>query len=97
MKIEFVVIRNHWPIFNHILNVILLKIHQHFAGHMPKMAAIPIYGKNTLKINLLFRNHWADFDEALYEASGFKPVIIFANYDPGFTLANFTPRSNFAT
>ena len=27
-----------------------MKIHQHFAGHMTKMAAMPIYGKNTLKI-----------------------------------------------
>ena len=23
----------------------LMKIHQHFAGHMTKMAAMPIYGK----------------------------------------------------
>ena len=27
-----------------------MKIHQHNAGHMTKMAAMPIYGKNTLKI-----------------------------------------------
>ena len=27
-----------------------MKIHQHFAGHVTKMAAMPIYGKNTLKI-----------------------------------------------
>ena len=40
-----------------------MKIHQHNAGHMTKMAAMPIYGKNTLK------NHWADFDETMYEAS----------------------------
>ena len=29
-----------------------MKIHPHFAGHMHKMAAMPIYGKNTLKIFL---------------------------------------------
>ena len=27
-----------------------MKIHQDNAGHMIKMAAMPIYGKNTLKI-----------------------------------------------
>ena len=45
-----------------------MKIHQHNAGHMTKMAAMPIYGKNTLKI-FFSRNHWADSDETLYEAS----------------------------
>ena len=44
-----------------------MKIYQHFAGHMTKMAAMHIYGKNFK--NLLSRNHWADFDETLYEAS----------------------------
>ena len=46
-----------------------MKIHQHNVGHMTKMAAMPMYGKNHFKI-LLPRNHWADFDETLYEASG---------------------------
>ena len=27
-----------------------MKIHEHYAGHMTKMAAAPLYGKNTLKI-----------------------------------------------
>ena len=40
-----------------------MKIHQQNAGHMTKMAAMPIYGKITLN------NHWTDFDETLYEAS----------------------------
>ena len=26
-----------------------MKIHEHDAGHMTKMAAMPIYGKNNLK------------------------------------------------
>ena len=26
-----------------------MKIHQHYAGHMTKTAAMPIYGKNNLK------------------------------------------------
>ena len=27
-----------------------MKIHEHDAGHMTKMAATPLYGKNPLKI-----------------------------------------------
>ena len=27
-----------------------MKIHEHNAGHMTKMAALPIYGKNSVKI-----------------------------------------------
>ena len=42
-----------------------MKIHLHNAGHMTKIAAMPIYVK-TFK-NLLARSHWADFDETLYE------------------------------
>ena len=45
-----------------------MKIQQLCAGHMTKMAAMPIYGK-TFKKNLLTRNHWADFDETYFEAS----------------------------
>ena len=44
-----------------------MKIHQHFEGHMTKMAVMPIYGKHFK--NLLSRNHCVDFDETLYEAS----------------------------
>ena len=44
-----------------------MKICLHFAGHMNKMAVMPIYGKNFK--NLLSRNHLADFDETLFEAS----------------------------
>ena len=44
-----------------------MKIHQHNAGHMTKMAAMPIYGKNTLKI--LFPGTNTDYDETLYEVS----------------------------
>ena len=44
-----------------------MKIHQQNAGHMTKMAAMPIYGKHFK--NLLSRNHWAAFDVTLYEAS----------------------------
>ena len=45
----------------------IMKIHQHNAGHMTKMAAMPIYVKR-LK-HLLSRNHWADSDESFNFAS----------------------------
>ena len=32
-------LRNHWAIFNQILYVIEMKIYQHGAGHMLKIAA----------------------------------------------------------
>ena len=32
-----------------LVSTSLMKIHQHNAGHMTKMAAMSIYGKNTLK------------------------------------------------
>ena len=38
-------------------------------GHMTKMAAMPIYGKN-LKRNILLRNQKADDLETWYAASG---------------------------
>ena len=37
-------------------------------GHMTKMAAMPIYGKNPSK-NLLLQNQWIDFNETWHEAS----------------------------
>ena len=72
-----------------------MKVHLHNAGHMTKMAAIPIYGKHFK--NLLSRNQWADFDETLYEASGTYALYIVSNYDPGLTLTYFMARSNFAS
>ena len=45
-----------------------MKIYLHDAGHMTKMTAIPIYGKNHSKI--FFRNQWADFLETWYVALG---------------------------
>ena len=40
-----------------------MKIYSHDAGHMTKMAAMPIYGKNPFK-NLI-QNQWTDFHETL--------------------------------
>ena len=75
MKIKLAFLSNHWAIFSQIFLCKLIhcrykemKINQHIAGHMAKMAAMPIYGKKYFK-NLLSRNCWANFDETLYEAS----------------------------
>ena len=46
-----------------------MKICKHDAGHMTKMVAMPIYGKNSSK-NLRLRNQEADFHETWYVASG---------------------------
>ena len=62
-----------------------MKIHQHNAGHMSNMAAMPIYVKNTLKI--LFPGTTGPMLMKLcmkYQRP--KPFIICANYNPGLTL-----------
>ena len=73
-----------------------MKIHQHFAGHMTKMAAMPIYGKNTLEIffpgttgQILIKH-----DRKHHRP---KPFTNCANNDSGLTLTYFMARSNFAT
>ena len=73
-----------------------MKILQHNAGHMSKMAAMHIYGKNTLKISFpgtaglilvkLCMKHQRP-----------KRFILCPNYDPGLTLTYLMTRSNFAT
>ena len=73
-----------------------MKIHQHFAGPMTKMAAMRLYGKNTLKTILpgttgqILMKLWIKHQKP-------KPFIICANYDSGLSLIYFTTRSNFAT
>ena len=73
-----------------------MKIHQHFAGHMTKMAAMPIYGQNTLKI--FFPGTTRQILMKLcMKHQRHKPFIICANYAPGLTLTYFMARTNFAT
>ena len=73
-----------------------MKIHQHFAGHITKMAAMPIYGKNHSKI--IFPGiTWQILMKLCMKHQRPKPFNICANYDPGLTLTYFTARSNFAT
>ena len=47
--------------------------------------------------SFLYRNHWADFNETLYDHQIPKPFIFCTNYDPGLTLTYFMTRSNFVT
>ena len=64
-------------------------------GHMTKMAAMPIYGKNSKK-NLL-QNRWADSHETWYVALRSPAHHSCSNDDPGVTLTYFTARSNLVT
>ena len=62
-----------------------MKIHQHCAGHMTKMAAMPIYGINTFKI--LFPGTTRQILMKLCMKHQIpKPFIICANHDHGLTL-----------
>ena len=70
-----------------------MKFQQYFAGHMTKMAAMPIYGKNTLKIS--FPGTTGQILVKL--CMKHQRPIFCVNYDPGLTLTYFTARSNFAT
>ena len=74
-----------------------MKIHQHFAGHITKMAAMPIYGKKKLLKTIFPGTTWQILMKLCMKHQIPKPFIICANYDSGLTLTYFTPRSNFAT
>ena len=61
-------------------------------GHMTKMAATPIYGKNPLKIF-----SWTKGPKTLWlgmQHWGLGPIIVCSNDDPRLTLTYFTARSN---
>ena len=73
-----------------------MKIHQHFAGHMTKMAAMPIDGKNTLKIFFPGTTGQILIKLCMTHQRP-KPFIICANHDPELILTFFTALSNFAT
>ena len=60
-------------------------------GHITKMAAIPIYGKNLKKSSLKQK---ADDLETWYAASGARVLPILLNGDPELTLTCFKTRSN---
>ena len=65
-------------------------------GHMTKMAATPIYGKNPSKI-FFSRTGGPIFTELGMWHRGLQPIIVCSNDDPGVTLTYFTARSNLET
>ena len=52
-------------------------------GHMTKMAATPIYGKNTSKI--FFRTNGLISTKLDMKHQGYQPIIVCTNHDPGVT------------
>ena len=62
-------------------------------GHMTKMAAMPIYGKNPSKIVFLGTGGPISTTLGMYNR-GLLPIIVCTNDDPGVTLTFFTARSN---
>ena len=65
-------------------------------GHMTKMAATPIYGKNPSKI-FFSRTSRPIFTKLGMLHRGLQPIIVCSNDDPGVTLTYFTARSNLET
>ena len=69
-----------------------MKIYEYDVGHMTKMAAKPIYGKNPSKI--FSENDGPILTKLSMLHRGLQPIIICSN-DPGLTLTYFMERSNF--
>ena len=71
------------------------KVCSRHLGHMTKMAATPIYGKN---LSIIFsRTGMPIFTKLDMQHRGLQPIIVCSNNDPGVTLAYFTARSNLVT
>ena len=71
------------------------KVCSRHLGHMTKMAAMPIYGKNRSKI--FSRTGVLIFKKLGMKHRGLQPIIVCSNNDPGVTLTYFTARSNLVT
>ena len=59
-----------------------MKIHEHDAGHMTKMAATHLYGKNTSKI-FFSGTHWPFPRNLVCSIMDSQPIIVCSNDDPG--------------
>ena len=73
-----------------------IKIYQYDAGHMTKMATMPIYGKNPSK------HFYSGISAPIYTNLGMKrrgllPIVVCSNDDPRVTFIYFMARSNFET
>ena len=73
-----------------------MKVYINGPGHMTKMAATPIYGKNPSKI-FFSRTGGLIFKKIGMKHRGLLPIIVYINDDPGVTLTYFTARSNLET
>ena len=62
-----------------------MKVYRHDAGHMTKMAAMPIYGKNSSKIFFSGNGGPIPMKLGMWH-QGLKPIIVYTNDDPGLTL-----------
>ena len=71
----------------------IAKIYSKHLGHITKMAATPIYGKNPIK-NLLLQNQKADDLGTWYVAFGVLGLSSLFKNDPRLTLTYLTSRSN---
>ena len=71
-----------------------MKIYKHDAGHMAKMAATLIYGKNPSKFS---GTGWPISTKLGMKHWGLQLIIVCSNDDPGVTLTYFTARSNLVT
>ena len=68
------------------------KVYSRGLGHMTKMAAMPIYGKNPSEI---FSRTKGPLTCGLVCSNGaLGPIIVCSNDDPRLTLTYFTTRSN---
>ena len=63
---------------------------------MTKMAAMPIYGRNDLKISFSGPVRLISTKLGMLHR-GLKPTIAFSNDDPRVTLTYYTARSNLVT
>ena len=72
------------------------KVCSRHLGHMTKMAATPINGKNPSKI-FFSRTGRPIFTKRGMLHRGLQPIIVCSNDDPGMILTYFTARSNLVT
>ena len=64
-----------------------------YSGHMIKMAAMSVYGKNPLKIDFSEREGRWPWDLVCIHW-GCRAYLVFSNDDPRLTLTYLTARSN---
>ena len=62
-----------------------IKNYRHDAGHMTKMAAMPIYGKNPSKIFFSGTSGPISLKFGMWHR-GLQPIIVYTNDNPGLTL-----------